>query len=270
MLFLSSPIAGFSIFALLLSAFPAVSMAAEFLPHQAIYRVKLVSSKPGSGISGASGSMVYKFSDACDGWTSETRTVLRFQYDRGRYTDSVWSFVGWEAKDGSRFRYRLNDVRDGKIEEEISGEAAIKAKGGAIARFVAPPGVSMKLSKDVLFPTEHLRRLLEAAERGETFYSRPLFDGSSMDNPFEVSAILNKVPASQGKAIADKLGLADARAWLMRLAFFPLSGGKETPEFEIDVRYRDDGVADFIRQDYGDIVLEMTVEDMEVLPKAVC
>ncbi len=268
--FLSSPIAGWLLFAVFFSVLPAASEAAEFLPHQAVYRVKLVSSQPGSGITGVSGSMVYKFSDACDGWTAETRTVLRFQYDRGRYTDSVWSFAGWEAKDGSRFRYRLNDVRDGQTDEEIRGEAVMKAKGGPIARFAAPPGVSMKLSKDILFPTEHLRRLLEAAERGETFYSRPLFDGASMDNPYQVSAILNKVSTAQGKAIADKLGLADTRVWLMRLAFFPLSGAQETPEFEVDVRYREDGVADFIRQDYGDIILEMTVEDVEVLPKAAC
>lgn len=270
MLFLSSPIARLSFFALFLSIFPVASNAAGFLPHQAVYRINLASSKPGSGIIGASGSMFYKFSDACDGWTAETRTVLRFQYDRGRYSDSVWSFVGWEAKDGSRFRYRLNNVRDGKKDEEIRGEAVMKARLGPIARFAEPPGVSMKLSKDILFPTEHLRRLLDAAARGETFYSRPIFDGASMDNPYQVSAILNKVPVAESKAIAVKLGLAEARVWLMRLAFFPLSGAKETPEFEVDVRYREDGVADFIRQDYGDIVLEMTVEDMEVLPKAVC
>lgn len=270
MLFLSSSIVRVSFLVLFLTALPAAAKAAEFLPHQAVYRINLASSKPGSGIIGASGSMFYKFSDACDGWTAETRTVLRFQYDRGRYSDSVWSFVGWEAKDGSRFRYRLNNVRDGKKDKEIRGEAVIKASRGAIARFAEPPGVSMKLPKDILFPTKHLRLLLDAAARGEKFYSRPIFDGASMENPYQVSAILNKVPVAQSKAIALKLGLAEARGWLMRLAFFPLSGGKETPEFEVDVRYREDGVADFIRQDYGDIVLEMTVEDMEVLPKSAC
>jgi len=79
---------------------PAGLEAAELLSHRAIYRMSLDRATGGSEEVAAEGMMLYRFAEACDGWTVENRTYLRLRYERGSDTETVWTFVSWEAADG--------------------------------------------------------------------------------------------------------------------------------------------------------------------------
>lgn len=243
---------------------------AEFIGHQALYRVSLASADAKSGIVSARGAVLYRFADACDGWTAENRTLLRLGYDEGDENETEWSHLSWEAKDGSAFRFRVRDIRDGDLSEEIEGQASLDRKGKGVARFVKPDTSEQPLAAGTLFPTRHMMALVAAARSGKRRLTSVVFDGASMDNPYTVGAVFREAPAGARRTLAGKVRLAELPVWAMRLAFFPMADTEATPKFEISLKLREDGIADEIVQDFSDFILLLTLQRIDLLPKPDC
>lgn len=252
-------------------AVPGHAAAAELLGHRALYRMTLGSADSSSGIVGARGAMLYSFADSCDGWTVENRTHMQIQYEEGEEVASTWSFVGWEAKDGLSYSFRLRHVRDGRTIEKLQGRATLDHRGGpGLARLTIPPDTTIELPPGTMFPTDHLQALIAAARNGDNFLSRAVFDGTTLDNPFKISAFIGKPVTATGGVLAETPGLAPRPAWWMRLAFFPLASRAAAPEYEIELDYRDDGIADRIVQDFGDFTLGLDADAIEILSAPDC
>ncbi len=253
-----------------LAAGPAAP-AAELEPPRAYYAMGLHSTRPSSGIAGASGAMSYKFTDACDGWTVENRTALTFSYNEGAQVVTTWEFVTWEAKDGLSYRFHVRSLRDGAVAEEVDGSATLDGPGlGGAAQFTKPEVMTVKLPKGTLFPTEHTRRLIERAEAGSKVYNRVVFDGSGTDGPFEVNALVGaKVAAG---AIADDAAapLTKGPSWRFDMAFFPTAAKEAVPDYEVGLRYFANGVAKDVLQNFGDFALRARLEKLEPLPQPDC
>jgi hypothetical protein len=237
----------------------------------------LNATRPGGGVTGASGAMTYKFGDSCDGWTVENRTVLTFAYSDGAPVATTWDFVTWESKDGLHYRFRVRSTRDGVVSEEIDGVANLDGQGkGGTAKFTLPEQKTMRLPKGTLFPTEHTVRLLEHAQRGEHTLERVLFDGTGSDGPFDVNAIIGKMippsagisPAAANPAIS--LALLATPSWHMQMAFFAPAANEPTPDYEVALRYYQNGVADEVIQSFGNFSLKGILQKLEPLPKPDC
>ena len=256
--------------ALILSTTGSVALAAEGLvSHRAIYRIALSSTQPQSSVTAAKGAMHYSFAETCDGWNVENQTFISFSYTEGTTAETTWSFASTESKDGLRYRFRVRNDRDGETVDRLQGDATLKARGAAgVARFVQPEAEEVELPAGTLFPTRHVQELLAAARAGTKSFNRVVFDGSSQDNPYEVSAVMLSPIAADG-APRPK-GLGPSRIWPVQLAFFPHDGQGDLPEFELSVRYREDGIADRLVQDVDDIVLDLELTEIELLPKPTC
>lgn len=252
-----------------IAAGPSV-LAADLTPHRAMYTMSLQAARPASGISGASGAMTYKFSDACDGWTVENRTALTFAYNEGAQVTTTWEFVTWESKDGLRYRFHVRSVRDGALAEEIDGTATLEGPGkGGAARFTKPTDMTVKLPKGTLFPTEHTVRLIERAQAGDKIFNRVVFDGSGVEGPFEVNALVGKkVPAGTGDDAGDPF--TKVPSWHFDMAFFPTASSGAVPDYEVSLRYFQNGVAKDVVQSFGDFALRARLDKIEPLPKPDC
>ncbi len=246
------------------------AIAADALvSHEATYRITLAAAEGDSGVVGADGTMHYRFADACDGWTMENRTALRIHYRNAPDGATLWSLAGWESKDGLAYRFQVRHRQNGETAETLRGHGKLARLGGpGTARFSTPPGVIVDLPAGTLFPAHHLSALLDAAAGGADRFSRPLFDGASLDNPYLVSGIVAGPDTGTVPAAAE--GLPKAPAWRMRLAFFPIHSRDAEPDFELDARYRADGIAHQIRQDFGGFTLDMRLEEVELLPAPEC
>jgi hypothetical protein len=251
----------------------AASAAADLAPHRAIYRMNLASTKSGSGVTAASGAMSYKFGDSCDGWIVENKTALTFSYSDGAPVTTTWDFVTWESKDGLHYRFRVRSTRDGQVNEEIDGIADLDGKGkGGVAKFTLPESSTLRLPKGTLFPTEHTIRLIELAMKGEHMVERTLFDGTGTDQTFAVNAVIGKVRPGGVRAPAQNVNgaLLSSQSWPMQMAFFPDSSSEPDPDYEVAVRYYQNGVADEVLQSFGNFALRGTLESLESLPKPDC
>ena len=267
----------FAAFAMLSPIAHAATAGADLVAHRAIYKMSLASAKSGSGVTAASGAMSYKFGDSCDGWIVENKTALTFAYSDGAPVSTTWDFVTWESKDGLHYRFRVRSTRDGVVNEEIEGVADLDGKGkGGVAKFTLPEAKTLKLPKGTLFPTEHTVRMIELAQQGEHLAERTLFDGTGTDQAFAVSAIIGKgAPIARISSAAPETSgingkLLNAASWPMQMAFFPDGSEDPEPDYEVGVRYYQNGVADEVLQSFGNFSLKGTLEKLEALPKPDC
>ncbi len=254
-------------------AIPAVAASSDpLVAHRALYRITLASAAAAavSSVVDAKGSMFYRFADACDGWTVENRTLIRFRYVEENDSNTVFTFSSWESKDGLRLRFRARHERDGEVVERLKGEADLRGNGGnGTAHFDQPQEMDIPLPAGTSFPTAHMHELIEAARQGDIVLNRLMFDGSGPNDPFEVNAVING-PITALPSRSPIQGLGESPRWLAHLAFFPLSSRGTEPDFEMDILFRADGIAEFVRQDLGDITLEFTLDEIELLPETAC
>jgi hypothetical protein len=215
--------------------------------------------------------MLYRFARGCDGWTVENRTLLRLSYEGGTDVDSVWTFASWESLDGLRFNFHARYEQDGETVERLDGEAHLDGKGqGGRAVFTTPEARTIDLPPGAVFPTEHVRLMIEAAQQGAKTLSKIVFDGASLDNPYLVHAVFGPLRPAAAAALAKTAGLPATPSWWTRLAFFPVRATDPLPEFEISADYRNDGIADRIIQSLHDFALDVRLQDLELLPSPDC
>lgn len=245
--------------------------APELAGHEAVYAVTLASTRSGSGIVSASGEMLYKFTDVCDGWTTETHNTLNLVDDHGDPIATSWDFLSWESRDGLSYRFRVRSLRDGEEIEAIEGSARLDGKGqGGRAAFTQPGTETLSLPPGTLFPTAHTAALVAQSAAGDRSLLRLVFDGTLMAPPFEVNALFG--PALPPGAPSElKTPLLDLRpSWRVHMAYFQTDTLEPLPYHEVTVRYHDNGIGQELVQDYGTFRLSTHLKKLTPLPKPSC
>jgi hypothetical protein len=257
--------------ALALLSIAAPAGAVDIAPHRALYSMTLGSTKPNSGVVGASGTMSYVWGETCDGWTVEQRYKLRMQYTESPEVEITSNYVTWESKDGLRYRFNEKKLKNGELDEEVRGEAKLDGPGeGGSATFTRPKQETVDLPPGAIFPTAHTILIIERAVSGEQFVSEQVFDGASEDSAVQVSAVIGQEQQPNGADAAPKSVLLDRRSWRVRLAFFPSDANSEKPEYELGMRLYDNGVSREMLLDYGDFAVKAKLDEIEALPKPNC
>jgi hypothetical protein len=260
-----------------------VAFAVEIAPHRALYSLTLGSSKSSGGVVGASGAMVYEWGETCDGWTVQQRFRLRLQYAEQDGVDISSNLVTWESKDGLRYRFNERRLRNGEPDEEIKGEAKLDGTGkGGTAEFSRPEATTLTLAPGVLFPTAHTILLIERAQAGEQFISKQVFDGATVENASQITAVIGPplkagagAPAAAGTAKPADSKPVDSvilkrPSWRVRLAFFPADDKSGQPDYELGMRLLDNGVSQDMSLDYTDYVIRAKLDEIEALPRPTC
>ncbi len=261
---------------LLVACLPAAAYhgaaAAEIAPHRALYSMTLGSAKPSSGVTGASGAMVYEWGETCDGWTVQQRFRLRLLYVDSDPMDLSFSLVSWESKDGLHYRFNERRLKNGEVDEEVRGEARLAAadKGGKVD-FTKPEASTLSLAPGVLFPTAHTILLIDRAKLGDNFISRDVFDGSTVENASQITAVVGpRTEPTEPKPGAVQNPVLKRPSWRVRLAFFPPDSKSDQPDYEISMRLFDNGVSSEMVLDYTDYIVRATLDEIESLPKPKC
>lgn len=240
----------------------------QLQPHRAVYTMAFGTARSGSGTADARGVMYLEWAEGCDGWTSSQRVKLMLYPTQGGELDTDSNFSSWESRDGGSYRFTVRNMRNGQVTEELRGDAKLEGpdrSGRAV--FATPPGLSFALPKGALFPTEHMARLIVAAQAGENRFSRVIFDGGNIAGPMEANAIIGATARPPAKVLEELKSLA---SWPVRLAFFPINSQQAEPEQEMAIRLYENGVADHFLIDYGDFTVTAVLAKMEPLDRPKC
>lgn len=168
----------------------SLKAASELLPHRAYYTITMASRpSPSSSLVDLRGTMMIEMDKTYDGWTvQQLSEVWRYHEDESS-EHSRWGYVIWEKEDGSLLKFHTFRKVNGELVEDIQGTA--QKKGGCRrATYKKPEPDTLDLPEGVLFPVQHTKELLKAAQEGEHIFSQVVFDGSSTDGPFEINTFI--------------------------------------------------------------------------------
>ena len=243
-------------------------------PHRATYEMKLSVARPNSGIVEVNGNMVLETVEACDGWEVKQRIKLTFLRNDGEEFVTDSNFSSYETKDGLELRFSVRNAQNDEIEEELRGKADLESRGGkGRASFTLPENRSFELPAGTLFPTTHLRLIIEHARAGEQSVSYKVFDGARLDGAFQVNAVIGRPPRPTGPVPlirGDVALLRNQQAWGVRFAFFASGDQGAQPEYELALDLLANGVARSMLLDYGDFAVDAKLIQIQALPRPKC
>lgn len=244
---------------------PLAAAAAELAGHRALYTLSLETAR--GDVIGATGTMGFEVIDACDAWAVRQRLAITVTSRDGTDIDITSDYTTWEAKDGLRMRFRLRQTTEDAVVNDLAGSAELERAGGpGRVTYTQPVDTTRDLPAGTLFPTAHTEALLAAAKAGQRFLALPLFDGTSAEGAQDSTAAIAAWTAPAQTAWPALTPLSSVR---VRLAFFEREGGKQQPEYEVGMRYWENGIADQLSMDFGDYVLSGKLTELTV-PKPGC
>lgn len=247
-----------------------VAGAERMAAHRAAYRLSLAQARQNSGITSARGAMLYEVGDACEGWTTRQRFSLSLTDRDGQEVETTSDYSTYETKDGRSIRFSLTQTSQGAVSQRIAGQAQLDANGAGFVRYTQPEAKEEWLPTGTLLPTIHTIHALAAARAGTRLMQAPLFDGTSADGAQDsTTAISTWLPPQAMERFPALSPLGSAR---MRVAFFNRGNARDgaagAPDYEVGLRYFENGVADELQMDFGEFVVNGQLMELALLPSA--
>jgi hypothetical protein len=260
-------------------AAPAASPGADkvFLaPHRAVYDLKLVKSHGGRGVDAVRGRILYDFSgNACEGYALKFRQVSELASLEGKTTLSDMRTTTWEDGAAKTYRFNSENLLNDQQTSAVDGNAERKNQSISV-RLKKPADKSFTEPINTVFPTEHMRRIIEAARAGKTILEFPVYDGSETgEKLYDTLTVIGRVippgSAPPDDAAANIPELAKLTRWPVSISYFDRKSdaaehtGEQTPVYTIGFELYENGISRALTLDYTDFTIsgKMTALDLK-------
>jgi len=107
---------------------------------------------------------------ACEGYALQFRQVSEIDSGEGKVALSDLRAATWEDGDAKSFRFNSENKVNEHVVDTVDGSAGRDSSGVSV-KLVKPQPKNFDLDAKIVFPTEHVRRVIEAAEAGKTCWS---------------------------------------------------------------------------------------------------
>ena len=258
------------------SALAAGGAPVHLVPHRVVYDLSLLRSQGSKGLEGARGRIVFDFGgDACTGYTLNYRQVTILESNEtGPRTLDVRTAT-FEGGDGKALRFKTDTTLQGLPDDKVDGEADLQADGALSVRLKGPKPEGFTVPGQAVFPSEHLKRLIQAAQAGETTLAIKLFDGSDDGKKvYDTYAVIGRrlEPGSGAnlETSARQDALAKVARWPVTVSYYKAQSGDQVPVYAISFELYENGISRALRLDYGDFVLKGEMQSLDVLPASAC
>lgn len=249
------------------AAAPAPMPAAPIAPlaaHRALYTMTL-NSGHGGDVVAARGTMGYEVIDACDGWAVRQRLQMTITNTEGQDIQMSSDYATWESKDGLKFRFHMKQMTDNAVTSQTDGDAVLQRTGGSgEVHYTSPREQTTALPAGTLFPMVHTATIIAAAREGKKFLALPLFDGTDEAGAEDSSVVILDWKPPFPTKYPPLTTLPSTR---VRLAFFDKQANASTPNYEVGMRYWENGVADDMQMDFGDFAMDAKMSEFSPLPR---
>jgi hypothetical protein len=238
----------------------AAPTGANFLPHHAFYDLTLKSSTE-QGVLAARGNLTYDIADGCTGWTTSQHLLIHMTDRDGRDVTMVSDYATFETKDGTHLNFHARQMTDSATTEVLDGTAVLDRSGGhGHADYAGPERRRVALPPGTMLPNAHTAAILQAGHAGKRFLSMPLFDGTGADGAQDTFVTIEgwRPPRTEKWSV-----LSDVPSGRVHVAFFDRDETSEEPDYEIGMRYFDNGVSDDLAMNFGDFVMAGKLTEFE-------
>ena len=249
----------------------------KLTPHRAIYEMTLADNKSSSGITGLRGRLVFELGgSSCNGYTVNMRFVTHVTNQQGGSSLTDLRSSSWESARGHTFRFNSSEYGNSKLNYVISGAAERKSEEKPIKiRLKRPKPQTINAASNTLFPTQHSRKLIAAAQNGETVVQADIYDGSEKGQKvFMTTAIIGKarLPGHQKdlKKIKNAAALDKIASWPVTISYFHKDTSAEVPDYEIAFRLFANGVSQNLMISYDNFSIKGTLKRIDFLKPVKC
>jgi hypothetical protein len=250
-----------------------VHSTVALVPHRAVYDLKLLRSRGKRALEQVRGRILYDFSGSpCDGYALQFRQVSELDSGEGKVALSDLRATTWEDGAAKSFRFNSQNFVDRAAVDAVDGRANRDDNKVEVA-LAKPKQKSFDMAKDMVFPTEHMRLIIEAARAEKNLVEVSVFDGSDGgDKIYNTLTVIGTEIAPDQRvptdAAAGKPELAGLKRWPVTISYFDSAGkkseGEQTPAYSISFELYENGISRALKLDYGDFVVGGEMSQLEV------
>lgn len=243
----------------------SATSAAPFLAHQAAYDLSLKTSRRSPSIEGAEGRIVYNFSGSeCEGYTTDFRQVSRLDTGEGKTVMSDLRSSSWEEGKGASYRFKVESRMNNESASTVDGSAERTAEG-ILVKLKQPQVKTFKIDGSVVFPTEQVHRIVEAAKAEKSILELAVYDGSDDGEKVynTLTVIGAAIPGTRAPSVpdvgSDNAALKTMTRWPVTVSYYDRSArahtGEQTPVYAMSFELYENGVSRALTLDYNDFVI---------------
>lgn len=251
-----------------------------FLPHQAVYDLSLKKSRGSAAVNSVNGRILYNFGgSACEGYTTEFRQVSQLDTGESKTTFSDLRSTSWEDGEGKSYRFKIDTrMNDGDlssvdgIAERIGDSITVKLKQPKVKTFT--------IDSSTVFPTEQIRRIIEAAREGKSLLELVVYDGSDDGEKIynTLTVIGQPIPGDKEPSVPDasttSAKLKAQTRWPVTVSYYDRAvksdSGEQTPVYSMSFELYEDGVSRALVLDYNDFVISGVMDRIDVRDDKPC
>lgn len=255
------------------------SDAITLVPHRAVYDLTLAEARGKRPIASVRGRILYDFSgNSCEGYALQFRQVSEIDSGEGRLVVSDLRAATWEDGAAKSFRFNSQNFFNDKLVDSVDGHAD-RRKAETRVNLKKPATKAFNLDGNLIFPTDHMRRIIAAARAGQTFIDLPVYDGSETGEKVYSTFTVIGPAVDPGKhklddATAKQNALAGLKRWPVTISYFEKSGksggGEQIPAYSITFELFENGISRALVLDYNDFVLKGEMKQIEIKPQNPC
>ncbi len=251
-----------------------------FLAHQAVYELSLQKSRGNASINAVHGRILYNFTGSvCEGYSTEFRQVSQLDTGESKGTYSDLRSTTWEDGEGKGYRFKIQTRMNNDEAADVDGIAERAGKTITV-KLKQPMTKTFTIDGEAVFPTEHIRRIIEAGREGKSLLEVAVYDGS--DNGEKVyntlTVIGQPISGTRAPATPDAVTGHDKfkslTRWPVTVSYYdrntPSQSGEQTPTYAMSFELYEDGVSRALMLDYNDFVMAGAIGKIDIKDSKPC
>ena len=256
----------------------ALTPAGELAAHRAVYELKLAKTSGKGGAGAARGRILYDFSgNLCDGYKLDFRQVSELDNGEGKITLSDLRSSTWEDGAAKAYQFSSQNYLNQQLIDSVDGRAERRQSAISVT-LSKPKDKKLDLEVAIIFPTEHVRRILEAARDNKSILEFPVYDGSeSGEKVYNTLTVIGREIGPNERvpddAARDQKELAGMKRWPVTVSYFERSdkpGGEQVPVYAISFELYENGISRALMLDYNNFSISGELKTLEIKDTKAC
>ncbi len=254
----------------------ALTPAGELASHRAVYELKLAHTRGNSGAVAARGRILYDFSgNACDGYALQFRQVSELDNGEGKVSLSDLRSTTWEDAAANTFIFKSQNYLNETLVDSVDGQAE-RQRDKVAVRLTQPAAKTFDLDAALVFPTDHMRRIIEAAREDKNILELPIYDGSEKgEKVYNTLTVIGPAIAPSERlptdAAAGEPRLAGLKRWPVTVSYFDKTArDDQVPVYSIRFELYENGISRALMLDYNDFAISGELISIELRDSAPC
>jgi len=236
--------------------------------HRAAYNISLATGAGAQAPVSASGLIAYEFRGSrCEGYASNFRQVTVLQKSEGGPISADTKATMFEDGQGRSLQFHVDSSGSDSPTDPIEGKAARSEAGDISVDLARPTPQKINLSGDILFPTQHIAKVIDSARAGASTLQARVFDGSDTGSKiFDTLTVIGKSGAGPAEDAASAEALKNLARWPVTISYFDAAKKDSPAEYILTFDLYENGVSGSLKLDYGAFALAAHLVQIELLP----